>query len=91
MCSNAINKALLTLPVIKSVEPDIKSSSFKISLNPGVAFSFDDMKKKVEVMPIGLVKSMLVEKGVLKHMKTSLPDSMIRSMLHDYLSLHTMD
>jgi len=48
MCSNAINKALLTLPVVKSVKPDIKSSSFKISLKPGVAFNFDDMKKKVE-------------------------------------------
>jgi copper chaperone CopZ len=48
MCSNAINKALLTLPVVKSVEPDIKSSSFKISLKPDVAFSFDEMKKKVE-------------------------------------------
>ena len=48
MCSNSINKALKTLPFVKSISPDIKSSSFEITVKPGTAISFDEIKKKVE-------------------------------------------
>ena len=50
-----------------------------------------NLKKKLETMPIAFVKAMLVEKGALKTDKTNLPDIMLRSMLHDYLSLHTVE
>jgi copper chaperone CopZ len=48
MCSNAINKALRTLPFVENVQPDIKTSSFKITVKPGSTADFDKLKAKVE-------------------------------------------
>ncbi|MFC4261832.1 heavy-metal-associated domain-containing protein [Ferruginibacter yonginensis] len=48
MCSNAISKALKTLPFAENVTADIKNSSFNINIKPGSNVSFDDVKKKVE-------------------------------------------
>ncbi|MBS1742916.1 MAG: heavy-metal-associated domain-containing protein [Bacteroidetes bacterium] len=48
MCSNAINKALRTVPYVTDVKADIKNSSFSISFKPGARVDFDELKKKVE-------------------------------------------
>lgn len=48
MCSNAINKALKTLPEVKQVTANIKNSSFDIEFNDNAAVDFDKFKSKVE-------------------------------------------
>lgn len=48
MCSNAINKSLQSLDFVSSVKSNIQNSSFDISIKPGAAFTFDELKKKVE-------------------------------------------
>jgi copper chaperone CopZ len=48
MCSKAINKSLLTLPYIATVKPLLDKNIFEITLNDSVAFSLDEIKKKVE-------------------------------------------
>ena len=47
-----------------------------------------DIKDKVDSMPIANVKKMLLQKGLLKpNHKT--PEDILRSMLHDYMTLHS--
>lgn len=48
LCSNAINKSLLSLPSVAKVIPNIKNSSFEIFFNEGSIINYDDLKKKVE-------------------------------------------
>ena len=48
LCSNAINKALKSVPYIDNVTPNIKQSSFEVTFKPGASVHFDDLKKKVE-------------------------------------------
>ncbi len=48
MCSNAINKALLEVPFVESVKPDIKNSSFDIALKTGTEVEIDAIRKAVE-------------------------------------------
>lgn len=48
MCSNAINKSLKTLDFVREVEADIKTYTFTITFEPGVAIDFDKIKNKVE-------------------------------------------
>ena len=48
MCSNAIFKALQTLPFVSSVKPNIKESSFEMQFVPGKVVDFDAIKTKVE-------------------------------------------
>lgn len=48
MCSNAINKALKTLDFVEKVDPNIKTSTFEISLKPNSKVDFEKLKKKVE-------------------------------------------
>lgn len=49
MCSNAINKALLALPAIESVKPDIKNSSFHVVFKGAQeATVADQIRKAVE-------------------------------------------
>lgn len=48
MCSNAINKALKSLPEVKQVTANIKNSSFDIEFNDNAAVDFDKLKGKVE-------------------------------------------
>jgi len=48
MCSNSINKSLKTLDFVEKVTANIKTSTFDITLKPGVKFNFDQVKKKVE-------------------------------------------
>jgi hypothetical protein len=47
-----------------------------------------DMKEKIEAMPLANVKKILLRKGLLKpNHKT--PEGILRSMLHDYMTLHS--
>jgi hypothetical protein len=47
-----------------------------------------DIKDKVDLMSIANVKKMLLQKGLLKpNHKT--PEDILRSMLHDYMTLHS--
>lgn len=48
MCSNAINKALKTIPYVDKVMANIRNSSFEITFKPGSQVNFDDLKNKVE-------------------------------------------
>jgi copper chaperone CopZ len=48
MCSNAINKALKTLPFVEKVEAVISTSSFNLYFKPGTQANFDEIKNKVE-------------------------------------------
>lgn len=48
MCTKAINKALLQVPFVKEVKPDIKSSSFEIVFKEGQHLDFDVLGKAVE-------------------------------------------
>jgi copper chaperone CopZ len=48
MCSNAINKALKTLPFVEKVESVISTSSFILHFKPGTNADFDAIKDKVE-------------------------------------------
>jgi copper chaperone CopZ len=48
MCSNAINKALLKIPFVESVKPDIKNSSFNIVFRAGMETDIDALKAAVE-------------------------------------------
>lgn len=48
MCSNAINKALMEVPFVESVKPDIKNSAFNIVFKQGKEIEIDDLRKAVE-------------------------------------------
>ena len=48
MCSNAINKALLKVPFIESVKPDIKNSAFNMVFKQGQKVEIDALKEAVE-------------------------------------------
>jgi copper chaperone CopZ len=48
MCSNAINKALKTLDFVEAIEPNIKTSSFIITVKENSIANFDKVKSKVE-------------------------------------------
>jgi copper chaperone CopZ len=48
MCSNAINKALKTIPAIKGIETDLKNNLFLISFKEDADIDFDLIGKKVE-------------------------------------------
>lgn len=48
------------------------------------------LKDRVDTLPIASVRKFLLRKGVLKP-KSSPPEAMMRSMLKDYLLLHTAD
>jgi copper chaperone CopZ len=48
MCSNAIQKSLLTLPFVAQVTPDLKHSLFEITFREGQVVMLESVKKKVE-------------------------------------------
>lgn len=48
MCSNAINKALQTLPFVESIETDLNLSAFEIQFKGGQQVDFDQIRRKVE-------------------------------------------
>lgn len=48
MCSNAINKALQTLPFVEAIETDLNLSAFEIQFKGGQQVDFDQIRRKVE-------------------------------------------
>lgn len=48
MCCNAVNKALLKIPFVESVKPDIKNSSFQVQFKTGEQVDIDALKNAVE-------------------------------------------
>jgi copper chaperone CopZ len=48
MCSNAINKALLEVPYVQSVKPDIRNSTFNIVFKEGQKADIDGLRQAVE-------------------------------------------
>lgn len=48
MCSNAIEKALRSLPQVADIQTNLDQNLFIISLREGQTVSFDDVKNKVE-------------------------------------------
>jgi len=51
-----------------------------------------DLGKKIASMPEAAIRKFLLRKGVLKNKaSTALPEPMLRSMLKDYLLLHTVE
>ncbi len=48
MCSNAINKALLTVPFVESVRADIRNSAFSIVFRNMEPVNIDQLKEAVE-------------------------------------------
>jgi copper chaperone CopZ len=48
MCSKAIYKALLKVPFIKDVEPNVEKSTFTITYKDGIKIELDDIKKAVQ-------------------------------------------
>ncbi len=48
MCSNAINKALQTLPFVESIETDLNLSAFEVVFKGGQQVDFDQIRRKVE-------------------------------------------
>jgi copper chaperone CopZ len=47
LCSNAINKALKTLPFVAEVKSNIQASAFDVSFKPGANVDFDAIEQKV--------------------------------------------
>jgi len=48
MCSNAIQKALKTLPFVETVQTDLNKNLFTLAFKKDVAVDFDQIKNKVE-------------------------------------------
>jgi copper chaperone CopZ len=56
MCSNAINKALKTLPFIESINVDLNRNLFTISFSKKATADIDAIKKKVEDAGFSIAK-----------------------------------
>ena len=54
MCSNAINKALQTVPSVASVRSDIRNSAFLIVFKTGADVDIDALRKAVEDAGFGI-------------------------------------
>lgn len=96
--SSTIKKPRFVLdakPVVQTVLEPKKKRRFterkiSITIKPFASTRKErkDIKDKVDVMPIAQVKKILLQKGLLKpNHKT--PEGILRSMLHDYMTLHS--
>ncbi len=56
MCSNAINKALKTVPFIETVNTDLNKNIFEIIFKKNVPVDLDAIKKKVEDAGFSIAK-----------------------------------
>ncbi|HLY69997.1 MAG TPA: heavy-metal-associated domain-containing protein [Puia sp.] len=56
MCSNAINKALKTVPFIESVNTDLNKNIFEITFRKNTTVDIDAIKKKVEGAGFSIAK-----------------------------------
>src|SRR6478735_315736 len=60
LCSNAINKALKTLPFVESVQTDLNKNLFTITFKNGQRPDIDAISKKVEDAGFSVAKFWLV-------------------------------
>jgi len=60
LCSNAVNKALKTLPFAASVETDLNQNLFTIVLNKNIPVDFDAISKKVQDAGFSVAKCWVV-------------------------------
>ncbi|HLK27583.1 MAG TPA: heavy-metal-associated domain-containing protein [Puia sp.] len=56
MCSNAINKALKTVPFIETVNTDLNKNVFEVIFKKNVPVDFDAIRKKVEDAGFSIAK-----------------------------------
>jgi len=61
MCSNAINKALKTVPFIETVNTDLNKNIFEIIFKKDVPVDLDAIKKKVEDAGFSIAKFWIIE------------------------------
>src|ERR1700680_2780101 len=60
MCSNAINKALKTVPFIENVQTDLNKNIFSIHFKKNTAVDLDVIRKKVEDAGFSIAKFWIV-------------------------------
>jgi copper chaperone CopZ len=60
MCSNAINKALKTVPFIESVNTDLNKNVFEITFKKNTPVDIDVIKKKVEGAGFSIAKFWII-------------------------------
>jgi len=60
LCSNAINKALKTLPFVQSVETDLNKNLFTIVFKPNQVPDLDAISKKVENAGFSVAKLWII-------------------------------
>ena len=60
MCSNAINKALKTVPFIESINTDLNKNLFEITFKKNIPVDLDAIKKKVEDAGFSIAKFWIV-------------------------------
>jgi copper chaperone CopZ len=60
MCSNAINKALKTVPFIESINTDLNKNLFEITFKKNAVVDFDIIKKKVEDAGFSIAKFWII-------------------------------
>jgi copper chaperone CopZ len=56
MCSNAIDKALKTIPFIENVKTDLNKNIFEITFSKNAAIDIDAIKRKVEGAGFSIAK-----------------------------------
>ncbi|SRR5579871_1839470 len=61
LCSNAINKALKTIPFIEAVNTDLNKNIFQITFKKNVIIDIDLIKKKVEDAGFSIAKFWIIE------------------------------
>ena len=89
--SSTLKKPKLVVQAAAQPEPKKKrrftERKISITMKP-MSTTRKDMKNKVTAMPLSQVKKILLRKGLLKpNHKT--PETILRSMLHDYMTLHS--
>jgi len=62
-----------------------------ITVRPTARSAAKKIREKIATMSIAQIKRTLIRKGILKPSGKTPPDQMMRSMLRDYLLLHTAD
>ena len=68
-----------------------RERKISITVRSGSRAAARRVKEKVDALPIGQVRRMLLRKGVLKPGNSKTPEAMLRSMLKDYMLLHNAD
>ena len=68
-----------------------RERSISIVMRPSGKAAAKRIREKVAALPMSSVRKTLIRKGVLKANGKTPPDAMMRSMLRDYMLLHTAD